>query len=146
MAFEIRSHEFSKRLTPTPPNPYGKQSGVRGTLSNSKLTIRSLHVPWAANGISNGGLAPKPPGKKLLTKGLGGDAPIGNHSKPYAPRRAPHAFGRGDGNAPPRQGRGSPKETPLRFHRRSTLFPPTGFGGLGAPALKKSWPSYFEWP
>ena len=28
-----------------------------------------------------------------LTRGLGGKAPIGNHSEPYAPRRAPHAFG-----------------------------------------------------
>ena len=58
-------------------------------------------------------------------------------------RHAAHAFGRGDGNAPPRQGRGSPKETPLRFHRRSSLFPPSGFGGLGAPAFRKFGPFYF---
>ena len=86
-----------------------------------------------------GALPPSPLVSSFLPGGLGGKAPIQNHSEPYAPRRAPHAFGRGDGNAPPRQGRGSPQETPLRFHRRSTLFLPTGFGGLGVRRLENSW-------
>ena len=62
-SFEIRSPDFLNACVPhVPLHPScGKQSGVRGTLTNSKLTIRSLHVPWAANGISNGGVAPKPP-------------------------------------------------------------------------------------
>ena len=69
---------------------------IMGESTQNPVSYTHLSVGRERDSIM-GASPPKPPGKKLLTRGFGGKAPIGNHSKPYAPRHAPHAFGRGDG-------------------------------------------------
>ena len=80
--------------------------------------------------ILNGGFAPKPPGKKLLTRGLGGKAPIRNPVR--GPRDVERTYGQ--------------FAVSERAANASLFAARRVQGNMRNGGVKKIGASYFEWP
>ena len=96
------SNRFARRRTP-PSHPNGPAKAGPRQNANHSYALPAMQVPAPCGPAQSRPVAKPESSARIkgdarntsthLTRGLGGKAPIGNHSKPYAPRRAPHAFG-----------------------------------------------------
>ena len=133
------SKAMKETPAPAPQGGLGATPPFKITRSRTRRGARRMPLGAAM------GLAVAKPGPRRALARWGSEQgwPLrGQPARGRCRRHAARDFGAAR-PALPRQGRGSSQKTPLRFHRRSTLFPPTGFGGLGAPAFRKFGPFYF---